>query len=68
MMKSCLKLFSQRFTPFWGLVNRFFFNAKVFLRDSEFSSCEIELQNGITQNDVTLGVINSKIIYRNSSF
>ena len=30
-------------------------------RDSEFSSYEIELQNGVLQNDVTLWVINSKI-------
>ena len=38
------------------------------MRDSEFLSCEIELQNRVTQNYVTLGVTNSKIFYGNSSF
>ena len=32
----------------------------VFWRGSEFSGYEIELQNRVTQNDVTLGVTNSK--------
>ena len=32
-----------------------------FFRGSEFSSYEIELQNRVTQNDVTLQVTNSKM-------
>ena len=32
-----------------------------WMRGSEFSSYEIKLQNRVTQNDVTLRVINSEI-------
>ena len=38
------------------------YNTFYFLRGSELSGYEIELPNRVTQNDVTLGVTNLKLL------